>query len=237
MSAARAWAQRGHVAWILEWRSHGASAQALEAYDFETVALQDVSAALDWLRTQHPGQLLFAATHSGGGLALLMALLRHPELQALFKRIALFACQSHMAGRNPLRRWVLGAGHVLSRLYGGIPGPLLRLGVCEEAHSTLASWFQWNLRGQFVGKDGFDYSQQLPRLQVPTLCLAAPADHLIAPPSACEQFARQFTHPQSRYQLCGSRQGFGHRFGHGNLMHGQAAQQHVLPYAMNWLLS
>lgn len=253
MSMAQQWAQRGHVAWVLEWRSHGSSAAAPAPFDFEDVALRDVTAALAWWQANHwslasftPSHssspsitrppALVAATHSGGGLVLLMALLRQPQWQALVQRMALFACQSHLAGVTLANRAYLRCANAASRWAGGIPGRVLRLGVCDETHTTMSSWFSWNLQRTFTGKDGFDYGARLSALPQAVLCLAAESDRWIAPVPAVRQFAQLFSNPHSRFQLCGPGAGHHHRFGHANLMHGHAARQAILPGVVEWLL-
>lgn len=236
MSAAQAWAERGHVAWILEWRSHGTSEIATQPFDFESVAMLDVIAALHWLREQWPDQKFVAATHSGGGLALLMAFIKEPALQHSFRRLALFACQSHFAGSSVARRGVWRLANLLSRIYGSVPGKQLRLGRCAESYATMACWYRWNIQKSFTGANHDDYGQQLHTIQPAVMSLAAQEDRWIAPAQACLQFWQLLTNPENRFVVCGPSQGFKHRYDHASVMHGRAAKEEVLPVAIDWLL-
>lgn len=237
MSLARAWARQGHVAWILEWRGHGNSESVADAFDMETVAEQDIPAALAALRTQvAPGQLC-AAAHSGGGLALTMALLRQPELGELLQRMALFACQASGAAGTPWRfaRLALAAG--VARAYGRIPARPLRLGVQDEPHAMMASWFRWNLRRRFVGRDGFDYAALQRDMELPVMAVAGQQDRLVAPPEACRRFWQRFGgHAEGEFLLCGPSTGYAHAYGHASIMHSPHAAREVLPRVIAWLL-
>lgn len=238
MTMARAWANLGHVAWVLEWRGHGSSGVPASDCDMETVAQQDVVAALEWLRAHVPEGRLCAATHSGGGLALTMALLRRPDLQSLFHRLAVFACQSSDAGGHWWRHARLRVFYGLTRLYGRIPARRLRLGLHDESCAMMAPWFRWNLEQVFVGRDGFDYQAHQPRLQMPVMAIAATADGFIAPPDACWRYWRRFAHhPESAWLLCGRATGFVRDHDHASVMHSSAAEAEVLPRVISWLLA
>ncbi len=237
MTMARAWAEQGHIAWVLEWRGHGHSAKPPQIYDMETVAEQDVMAALQALSRHVPAGRLCAATHSGGGLALTMALLRQPRYQSLFHRMALFACQACDAGGSPWRHARLRLAAWLTRWHGRIPARLLRLGIHDESHAMMAPWFRWNLDGAFLGHDGFDYAAHQSSMHIPVMAIAGAADHFIAPPHACQRhWERYGAHPDSRWLLCGTGTGFSRDHGHASVMHSSAAQSEVMPRVMAWLL-
>lgn len=237
MSLARAWAAQGHVAWILEWRGHGSSEPVADAYDMETVAQHDIPAALGALQAHVPPGQLCAAAHSGGGLALTMALLRQPELGNLVQRMALFACQASDAARTPLRFARLAMAASLTRVYGRIPARPLRLGVQDEPHAMMAPWFRWNLRRRFVGRDGFDYAALQPGLRLPVMAVAGQADRIVAPAEACRRFWQRFGgHEDGEFLLCGQSTGYAHAYGHASVMHSPYAAREVLPRVIAWLL-
>ncbi len=237
MTLARAWARQGHLAWILEWRGHGSSDRVSGPYDMETVALCDIPAALRDLQARHPGAPLCAATHSGGGLALTMALLRQPAWCAHLQRMALFACQACDAGHTPWRRARLAGAAALTRLAGRIPARPLRLGVQDESHAMMAPWFRWNLSQAFLGADGFDYGLHQQRIAIPVMAVAGQADRFIAPPGACHRFWRRFGgHAEGEFAVCGPATGYGHAYGHASIMHSPQAAREVLPRVIDWLL-
>jgi predicted alpha/beta hydrolase len=238
LGMARAWADEGHVAWVLEWRGHGHSGVPAAPYDMETVAELDVVAALEVLRHQVPPGRLCAATHSGGGLVLTMALLRQPQYQPLFHRMALFACQSSDAGVYAWRHMRLQVFFGLTRLYGRIPARVLRLGRHDESCTMMAPWFRWNLERVFLGRDGFDYKAHQKRLEIPVMAVAGAADRFIAPSDACLRYWRRFgRNPNSAWLLCGTNTGFSRDHGHASVMHSSAAQAEVVPLVTRWLLT
>ncbi|HOB66199.1 alpha/beta fold hydrolase [Ottowia sp.] len=237
MTMARAWAEQGHVAWILEWRGHGRSDRVAEPYDMETVAERDVPAALHELQRLAPLAPLCVATHSGGGLALTMALLRQPGLASRLHKVALFACQACDAAGTPWRVARLAAAAAITRVYGRIPARPLRLGVQDESHAMMGPWFRWNLTRSFRGRDGFDYGARQRDIVVPVMAIAAQADHFIAPAGACHRFWSRFGAPaQGQFLVCGPSTGYAQAYGHATIMHSPQAAQEVLPGVIAWLL-
>jgi predicted alpha/beta hydrolase len=239
MPLARAWAQQGHVAWVLEWRGHGSSARPVQPFDMETVAMLDMVAALQALSQWVVPHKLCAATHSGGGLVLTMSLLRQPQYQALLSRMALFACQACDAADGWWRRARLQVLSSLTRVYGRIPGRPLRLGVHDESHAMMAPWFRWNLQREFIGSDGFDYGRHQQSLGIPVMAISGTADRLIAPPLACQRHWQRYgaqPDPDSVWLRCGRSDGFSRDHSHASVMHSAAAQAEILPRVSAWLL-
>jgi hypothetical protein len=75
----------------------------------------------------------------------------------------------------------------VSRLLGRFPARSLRLGNEDEAAEVIAEWMEWNVRGRWLGTDGFDYFAGLAALSTPYLGVAGGADWIFAPPKACQQ--------------------------------------------------
>ena len=57
----------------------------------------------------------------------------------------------------------------------------------DEAAEIIAEWMEWNVRGRWLGVDGFDYFAGLAALNIPYLGVAGGADWIFAPPKACRQ--------------------------------------------------
>jgi alpha-beta hydrolase superfamily lysophospholipase len=68
---------------------------------------------------------------------------------------------------------------------GRFPARALRFGNEDEAAEVIAAWMEWNVRGVWLGTDGFDYFAGLAALSVPYLGVAGGADRIFAPPAAC----------------------------------------------------
>lgn len=222
-------ADRGFICWILEWRGHGASARPPQTFDFETVARQDVPAALTYLTQCQGVSRLDCVAHSGGGIVLTMALVREPAWRDLMGRWALVACQTSgaAAGWWPTARlWLTRAA---CAGLGRLPGWLLGLGPQDESRHMLQPWFDWNLNRHFIGRDGLDYRRAMSGLGFPVLALAAEGDRLIAPPAGCHDFWRGFGGPANQFRLSGP------RFGHASLMSSRAARSDIWPVVLGWL--
>ena len=203
----------------------------------EDVALLDVDAALRALAEIVPPDQLRVATHSGGGLAVTMALARRPEWQALIARMALYCCQANDAARSMGRRVALCVALRLTQWRGHIPGRALRLGVCDESHHMMRPWFRWNLTGRFLGADGFDYGQAQQAMPMPVMAIAGSKDRWIAPPEACERFWQRFAQARQRGQFvrCGIDHGHRQEHNHVSPMHSAAARAEILPAVVEWL--
>jgi hypothetical protein len=70
----------------------------------------------------------------------------------------------------------------VSRLLGRFPARSLRFGNEDEAAEIIAEWMEWNVRGRWLGMDGFDYFAGLAALSTPYLGVASGADWIFAPP-------------------------------------------------------
>ena len=70
-------------------------------------------------------------------------------------------------------------------MLGRFPARMLRMGSENEAALVLSEWMAWNLRGRWVGADGYDYLAALQWVRAPFLGLAGAGDRLFAPVDAC----------------------------------------------------
>lgn len=230
MGLARHLAARGACCWVLEWRGHGHSAAAPAPFDFETIGRQDVPAALRYLVHTRGIRHLAAVTHSGGGIALTIALQHAPALQAHVDRAALFACQTSWAAPSGMARLQLRLASWGSRLLGRIPGRALHLGPHDEAHHTMRQWFGWNLSGRFHGRNGTDFLAGMRLLRLPVMAIAGEGDHHIAPPAACRRFLEAFGGPAKRFLLAGP------TFGHASVLSSRASRSDIWPAVCAWLI-
>jgi oxygen-independent coproporphyrinogen-3 oxidase len=74
---------------------------------------------------------------------------------------------------------------------GRFPARALGVGSEDEAADILADWMEWNVRGSWRGRDGYDYWAALRTVSVPYLAVAGSADRLFAPAAACAQVVEQ----------------------------------------------
>jgi predicted alpha/beta hydrolase len=235
LGLARHLASLGHTCWILEWRGHGSSQQDVAPFDMETVALFDVKAALTHLLEREGIKRLDCVTHSGGGLALTMCLVRHRHLVEHIGKVVLFACQSCHAAVSRLRWLQLLATKLAGKLMGRLPGKRLGIGIQDESYTMMKQWFDWNLTRTFTGHDGLDYLAQMPSIGVPVMAVFAEGDRFIAPPAACQQYLEAFKSERNKALHCATAQGFSQNFDHAGVMHSSAAKREIWPAAQAWL--
>lgn len=180
---ARRLAEAGYYACVIEPRGHGRSARPRKGddWDIDDWARLDLPTALREIAS--PDKPCAIVAHSAGGAVALAALVAEPALRQYVSKIVLVG--TPLPWLQPWR----GAGAWLIRLVstslGRFPARLLRLGPEDELPQVMSQWMTWNLKGQWIGDDGVDYTAGLSQLHMPFLVIAATADHMFAPPEAC----------------------------------------------------
>ena len=235
LGLARHLASHGHTCWILEWRGHGSSQRDVAPYDMETVALFDVKAALIHLLEHEGIKRLDCVTHSGGGIALTMCLIRNRHLVEHLGRLVLVACQSCNAAASRMRWLQLLAMKLAGKLIGRLPGKLLGIGIQDESYVMIKQWFDWNLTRSFTGRDGLNYLAQMPSIGLPVMAVFGEHDRFIAPPAACQQYLDAFENHRNKAMHCSKANGFSQNFDHADVMHSSAAKREIWPAAQAWL--
>ena len=225
----------GHDVWTFDFRGHGESVAADDGEDFESVCLADVRSVLDEVRRRSRAPRLSWIGHSGGGLAILMFLARHPEEQAGIGRVATLASQANGACENPLGRLKVAAVLAAVTALGGAPGHRFGLGTGPETRAVMRQWCLWNLAGRWRGRDGFDYIAAMGRVETPCLSLAGAGDTFIAPPSGCRRIHDALGSEERAFLVCGPDEGFRERYGHARIAFSRAASAEVWPRVEAWL--
>ena len=123
--------------------------------------------------------------HSAGGAAGLCWLARVAAAAPIRGIVTLGTPGPRRLG--PVRRTLAAATMAVSRVLGRFPARSLRFGNEDEAAEVIAEWMEWNVRGRWLGMDGFDYFAGLAALSTPYLGVAGGADWIFAPPKACRQ--------------------------------------------------
>src|SRR5260221_327854 len=121
--------------------------------------------------------------HSAGGAAGLCWLSRVAAAAPLAAVVTLGTPGPRRLG--PVR-WSLAATTIgLSRLLGRFPSRALGFGSEDEAAGILAEGMRWDVKGSWVGTDGFDYFAALGPVRTPYLAVAGGSDRVFAPVVAC----------------------------------------------------
>jgi alpha-beta hydrolase superfamily lysophospholipase len=178
---------QGLDVWLADLRHHGESAREPRrgAWTFEDWVLQDTPTFVARVREETDGAPLAWLGHSAGGAAGLCWLARVTAAAPIRTVVTLGTPGPRRLG--PMRRMLAGATIALSRAMGRFPARALRFGNEDEAAEIIAEWMEWNVRGVWLGTDGFDYFAGLGALSAPYLGVAGGADRIFAPPSACRQ--------------------------------------------------
>jgi oxygen-independent coproporphyrinogen-3 oxidase len=177
----------GFDVWLADLRHHGDSAREPRplTWTFEDWVLHDAPTLVARVREETDGAPLAWLGHSAGGAAGLCWLTRVAAANPLAAVVTLGTPGPRRLG--PLRRTLAAATIGLSRLLTRFPARLLRFGNEDEAAGIISEWMRWNVRGGWVGRDGFDYFAALEGVTTPYLGVAGAADRFFAPPAACGQ--------------------------------------------------
>jgi oxygen-independent coproporphyrinogen-3 oxidase len=178
---------QGFDVWLADLRHHGDSAREPRrlAWTFEDWALRDAPAFVARVHEETDGAPLTWLGHSAGGAAGLCWLTR---VAAAAPLAAIVTLGTPGPGRLGPVRWSLAAGTIgLARALGRFPARALGFGSEDEAEGILAEWMRWNVRGRWVGADGFDYFAALGSVRTPYLAVAGGSDRVFAPAAACRQ--------------------------------------------------
>ena len=178
---------QGFDVWLSDLRHHGESAREPRplAWTFEDWIQHDAPTFVARVHEETDGAPLFWMGHSAGGAAGLCWLSRVAAAAPLTGIVTLGTPGPRRLG--PMR-WSLAATTIgLSRLLGRFPSRALGFGSEDEAAGILAEWMRWNVRGGWVGSDGFDFFAALGAVKTPYLAVAGGSDRLFAPPASCRQ--------------------------------------------------
>jgi oxygen-independent coproporphyrinogen-3 oxidase len=228
-------AAHGFPCWVLELRGHGASEGRTRRAVFEDFGCLDVPAAVEAVRLRAQTDRLFFVGHSGGGLAFLMYLARHPEVAARAEGVVTLASQATGAGLGWRGRATITLIAAANNLGSTARRRLLRLGPESEFRGVVNQWFGWNWRGRWRGRDGIDYLDALRAVPTPALCFAGAGDRHIAPVEGCLRLFNALGTSDKRLVVCGRRQGFAEDYDHARIVASRGARQEVWPKILEWL--
>lgn len=227
-------AAEGHDVWLLEWGGHGSSTAPCTRRNFEAPAFEELPRALDFVRERTGSREIFWVGHSGGGLLPLMYLARYPERQSLFGGLVTLGAQTTGAAESRAHKFRAFGLYGLTMVLGRTPKIRAAMGDEGEPTALLAQWAVWNLRQQWMGKDGFNYMDALSGVTVPCMILAGTRDD-IAPEQGCLRVFDALGSQDKTWVSCGGGNGFSRDFSHGGLVRGGAARSEIFPKVGAWL--
>ncbi len=221
----------GRPTYIIEWRGRDIGAGRVQHLDYTGLGDGEMAQAIAYVAQRHGAVHLVA--HSGGGLAMAMALARH-DLRARVRSLCVMGAQATRFYDGPWRfRMTMLALAQIGRRRGYWPVRLINIGPCNEASGIMDEWLGWNRTG-VIGDTHGPLSPRLAAQKLPTLVLAGGGDRLIAPVAGCRDFAQMFG-PQAQLELCGTATGYPEDFNHARLIRSRAAAQTLWPRIGKWL--
>src|SRR2546425_4007186 len=157
----------GFDIWLADLRHHGESAREPRrgAWTFEDWVLHDTPTLIARVREETDGARLAWLGHSAGGAAGLCWLARVAAAAPIRCIVTLGTPGPRRLG--PVRRSLAAATMAVSRLFGDFPARALRFWHEDEAGEIIAGWIEGNVRGRWLGTDGFDYFARLAGLSTP----------------------------------------------------------------------
>ncbi|HMG18272.1 MAG TPA: alpha/beta fold hydrolase [Gemmatimonadales bacterium] len=214
--------------WLADLRHHGESAREPRrgAWTFEDWVLHDTPTLVARVREETDGAPLAWIGHSAGGAAGLCWLARVAAAAPIRAVVTLGTPGPRRLG--PVRRTLAATTIALSRAMGRFPARALRFGNEDEAAEIIAEWMEWNVRGAWLGTDGFDYFAGLAALSTPYLGVAGGSDRIFAPPAACRHVVERVGAARKAFTIA---PGLSHR----GLVLSERARASCWPNIVAWL--
>lgn len=225
----------GYTCWIMEWRNHGESTKTKRKFNFETIGLYDIKTTFNYLIHTLGIKKLNCITHSGGGISLSVFLLKNTMYIDNIDTITMFNCQSFGAVNSKKAYLKIWLSKYISYVLGYIPGIKLGLGVHNETYFTMKQWFDWNLKQEFKGADGFNYLEKMNVITLPILSICAEGDRFIAPKEGCEKFIKAFNNQNNKFIVCSMAHGFKEDYDHSRTILSKNASKEIWDIVLKWI--
>lgn len=232
---ATALSEKGFTCWIMEWRNHGESSKSAKKFNLETVAKYDLHASFDFLFHKMGLKRVDCLTHSGGGIALTMFLIKNPSYKTYISSISMFGVQAFGAGTKLKGKTRILVGKYFAALLGKVPAKSAGSTENSETYYTLKQWFDWNLNHDFKGEDGFDYLEKMPSIDIPILSICAKGDNFIAPKKGCEEFLNAFKNDENKLYFCSKENGNLEDYNHSRIILSRNSVKELAPLVIGWI--
>lgn len=221
-------------AYVIEWRGRDVGRGRVQRFDYTDLAEGELRGAFAHVAGLHGGPVHFVA-HSGGGLAVLLALALYPDTAAMLRSVTIVAAQATHTHLTDWRGRVMSFWMMrLGRRLGYVPVRLLPIGPCNEAVSLKENWYAWTRDRKITTRDGRDVFSMLAGQPVPAMVLAGAADKNIAPAEGCRVIAEALG-PKTVFEVCGLDTGHAEDFDHARVFRSRAAAVSVYPMIADWI--
>jgi poly(3-hydroxyalkanoate) synthetase len=201
----------------MEWRNHGESSKTTKKFNFETIALFDIKAVLEYLFEELKISELDCITHSGGGICLTICLLQNEKLISKINSISIFSCQSFGACHNFKNTFKIFLSKYISLILGYIPAKKL------------------GLQKNFKGDSPIDYLDQMKIIKIPILSICGEADKFLSPKEGVLDFINAFSNEKNNFINCSISKGFMEDYNHSSIIYSKNASTEVWPIIKDWI--
>jgi len=230
---ARFFVEQGYRVFLGELRGHGQSRRnGPRAYDwsFDAYAQEDIPALIRAARAQHAGPL-FLLCHSMSGYAALAGLGVHPELQRELAGVCTLSSAVNDYGDGGFKKHVLiRFSSLLGGLLGRFPAKAMKQGTADEPGRMMKQFAAWAKRGSFASEDGsIDYWAALKKVTLPVFVAVGEADVFHASPRRGQKLVDALGGDRKEFVIAGRSAGFGHDYGHVDILRSSKASAEVLP--------
>ena len=227
--------EKGFTCWIMEWRNHGKSPKTKQKFNFETIAKFDLKTTFEFLFNNQNLKNIDCLTHSGGGIVLTMFLINNPSYKSKINSITLFGVQAFGAGEKLSSRIKILSSKYLTALLGKVPSKTAGSTEHSESYHTMKQWFDWNLKKNFVGENGFNYLYRMKKINVPILSICAKGDNFIAPKEGCEKFLKAFKNKKNKLLFYSKENGNLENYNHSRILKSKSSKKEIWPMVVNWI--
>ncbi|MFS4455478.1 alpha/beta fold hydrolase [Maribacter sp. 2304DJ31-5] len=227
--------EQGFTCWLMEWRNHGESSKSKKKFDFETIAKYDTKSTFEFLFNDQNIENIDCLAHSGGGIALTMLLIKDKSYHSRINSITLFGVQAFGAGTEFNNRMKILASKYLTALLGVVPAKTAGSTEHSESYYTMKQWFDWNLKHNFIGENGFDYLSKMNEIKIPILSICASGDNFIAPKTGCEKYLNAFENSQNHLIYLSEENGNLENYNHSRILKSQNSRKEIWPIVTEWI--
>ena len=228
--------KKGYVCYILEWRNHGKSIKTNNNFNFETIALYDFKTTFTYLFEVQKIKKIHCITHSGGGIALTMFLIKNSIYKNRINSITFFACQVFGATMPKLNYLKTIISKLFTYLLGYIPAKKINLGSHNENYYMMKQWFDWNLKKNFLSTNKeFDYKENMKNIKIPIYSISAKGDKFIAPSIGCELFLKSFNNSENRFKEFSLENGHLENYNHSRIIMSKNSAKEIWPSVFKWI--
>nr|WP_298781408.1 alpha/beta fold hydrolase [uncultured Polaribacter sp.] len=227
--------EKGFTCWIMEWRNHGKSSKAKQKFNFETIAKYDISSTFNFLFNTIKLKSLDCITHSAGGIVLTMFLINNPNYNSKINSITLFGVQAFGASKNLRNKIKILISKYLTATLGKVPSKSAGSTEHGESYYTMKQWFDWNLKKNFIGENGFDYLKMMNTIKTPILSICAKGDNFIAPKEGCQKFIDAFENEQNKLIFFSKENGNLEDYNHSRIIKSKNSKKEIWPIVEKWI--